>query len=131
MVCLDTSILVALLRRDETALDKLAREEEKGRIISTTVMNLCELYAGAYGAREPSTELEKVRSLVSRLNLMELSVDASRKYGELMNDPAIREQPIGDFDLIIASIAMSCEEPLATRDVQLFGRVPGLNVELW
>jgi predicted nucleic acid-binding protein len=42
----------------------------------------------------------------------------------------IREQPIGDFDLIIALIAPSHDEPLATRNIEHFGRVPGLKVEL-
>ncbi len=131
LVCLDTSVIVALIRKDERALEKLATNQEKGRVISTTVMNLCELYAGAYGSKEPSKELEKVQGLISRLALLELRVEASRKYGELINHRAIREQPIGDFDLIIASIALSYEEPLATRNVDHFARVPGLSVELW
>lgn len=131
MVCLDTSVIVALIRKDENVLEKLATSEEKGRVISTTVMNLCELYAGAYASREPSKEVEKVQGLISRLALLELSVDASRKYGELINHRAISEKPIGDFDLIIASIALSYGEPLATRNVDHFARVPGLSVELW
>jgi predicted nucleic acid-binding protein len=63
MVCLDTSVLVALIRKDGAALDGLRTEAERGGTVSTTTVNLCELYAGAYGSSEPEKELARVRSL--------------------------------------------------------------------
>jgi len=69
--------------------------------------------------------------LLSRLEVLELTKQASRKYGELVNYPAIRTHPTGDFDLIIAAIALSAQESLSTRDPDHFGRVPGLAIEQW
>jgi len=131
VVCLDTSVLVAMLRKDRAAIDGLTAEAERGGKVSTTVVNLCELYAGAYGSKNPQKELAKVQDLVSNLGLLELDAGAAKRYGELVNDATLKRAPIGDFDLIIASIALEQEEKLVTRNVKHFNRVPGLATEQW
>jgi len=131
MVCLDTSILVALIRKDQAAIDGLTAEAERGGTVSTTVVNLCELYSGAYGSKNPQKELAKVQDLVSNLGILELDAGAAKRYGELVNDATLKRATIGDFDLIIASIALERGEKLVTRDVKHFGRVPGLATEQW
>jgi len=131
MVCLDTSVLVALIRKDQAAIDGLTAEAERGGKVSTTVVNLCELYSGAYGSKNPQKELAKVQDLVSDLGVLELDAGAAKRYGELVNDATLRRAPIGDFDLIIASIALEQEEKLVTRNVKHFSRVPGLITEQW
>ena len=94
-------------------------------------MNLCELYAGAYASRGPLREVGRIRGLDSTLDLFDLDIEAARRYGELVNDPGLRRSPIGDFDLIIACIALSHEESVATHNVTHFERVPGLGIESW
>lgn len=131
MVCLDTSVIVALLRKDESATARFEEAAAKGAMVATTVLNLCELYAGAYGSRRASQEVEKVEGLESLLQVLDLNAVAAKKYGELVNSQELRREPIGDFDLIIASIALSNEEPVATRNAKHFSRVPGLKVEPW
>ncbi len=132
MVCLDTSVIVALIRKDSAALEKLAAESQRGgATVSTTPISLCELYAGAFGSRLPAKELERVQGIVERMRILEFDAGAARRYGELVNDSTLKRAPIGDFDLIIASIAMEQDERLATRDLRHFARVPGLDVEEW
>jgi tRNA(fMet)-specific endonuclease VapC len=131
MVCLDTSVIVALLRKDESATSKFEEAVAGGAMVSTTVVNLCELYAGAYGARRASQELEKVEGLTSLLQVLDLDAAAAKRYGELVNFEELKHKPIGDFDVIIAAIAMSNDEPVATRDLDHFSRVPGLSVDRW
>jgi len=131
MVCLDTSVLIALLRNEGDAMNKLRVEAAKGTRISTTPINLCELYAGAYASRNRAKELKKVRGLQDSMNILEFHAEACRSYGELANNPELREKPVGDFDLIIASIAISHNEPLATRNIEHFQRIRELIVELW
>ena len=132
MVCLDTSVLVAILRKDKLALQKLEEQSELDTSdISTTTINLCELYAGAYRSRDVQKELDRVTDLKNILRVLELNEGASRRYGELANSQVIRKNPIGDFDLIISSIAMEFDESLATRNKEHFARVPGLRLETW
>jgi tRNA(fMet)-specific endonuclease VapC len=40
-------------------------------------------------------------------------------------------KPIGDNDLLIASIALAKDLTLVTANVEEFGRVPGLRLENW
>jgi predicted nucleic acid-binding protein len=122
---------VALIRKDEKALNGLKQEANTGGRVSTTVINLCELYAGAYASRNPPEELDKIERLVSQLEVLELKTEASRKYGELINHTAIKTQKIGDFDLIIGAIALCHEESVCTRNLEHFRRIPGLIVEQW
>jgi len=131
MVCLDTSVLIALLRNEDNAMRKLRIEAERGTRICTTPVNLCELYAGAYASRDRVKELRRVRGLQEVVRVLEFQAEACKKYGELVNDPVLRERPIGDFDLIIASISLSHGESLATRNVEHFQRIPELTVERW
>ena len=97
MVCLDTSVLVALLRKDRAAIDGLTAEAERGGKVSTTTVNLCELYSGAYGSKNPQKELARVQDLVSNLGLFQLDASAAKRYGELVNDAALKRAPIGDL----------------------------------
>ena len=131
MVCLDTSVIIALLRRDASATAKFEETAAAGGMVSTTVVSMCELYAGAYGSRRVTQELQRVETLASLLRVLEFEVAAAKRYGELVNSQELRQKPIGDFDLVIASIAMSSQEPVATRNVEHFSRVPGLEVEYW
>jgi tRNA(fMet)-specific endonuclease VapC len=120
-----------LLRKDEAALRNLRNEAERGSRVSTTVISLCELYAGAYTSQHPTKELTKVEELISRLEVFDLTKDASRKYGELLSSREIKTHPIGDFDLIIAAIALSNGEGLVTRNPEHFGRIPSLALQEW
>lgn len=131
MACLDTSVLIALIRKDQEAIDELGAEIERGSTVSTTPVNLCELYAGAYRSRDPQKELTRVEELVSNLGLLELDAGAAKRYGALVNDASLRQEPIGDFDMIIASIALEHNEKLVTRNLRHFRKVPGLVVEKW
>jgi tRNA(fMet)-specific endonuclease VapC len=131
MVCLDTSVLVSIIRKDKNAIEKLRIESDRDANISTTIINLCELYGGAYRSKNPEKELEKVEAAISSLRILELTMGASLRYGNLLNSLSLRRNPIGDFDLLIASIVMEFGEPLATRNTEHFGRVPGLKLEIW
>ena len=54
MVCMDTSFLIALIRRDHKAEKKLEAYIAAEAILSTTPITACELFRGAYqsGRRE-------------------------------------------------------------------------------
>lgn len=124
-------MLVAILRKEEDVIQRVEKEALQGTRLSTTPVNLCELYDGAYGSRNPTKELAKVDDLVNLLDILEFNMDVCRNYGEKINQVPLKHEPIGDFDLIIACIAMSHGEILATRNIQHFDKVPGLVVQQW
>jgi tRNA(fMet)-specific endonuclease VapC len=128
---LDTSVLAAILRKEEDVIGRFEKAVLQGVRMSTTPINLCELYVGVYGSRDPTRELGKVDGLINLLDVLEFGVDASRIYGEKSNRSQLKNKPIGDFDLIIACIAMSHGEALVTRNIRHFRNVPDLVIEEW
>ena len=47
MLCLDTDILLSLLKGDSQAISAIKKFEEKGEKIGTTIINLYEIIKGA------------------------------------------------------------------------------------
>jgi len=131
MVCLDTSFIVALIRRDpkaeKTLDDYLAREAR----LSTTPIAACELFKGAYGSRRRDIEVRKIRDILTHLEILDFSIEACERYGKLVNDLQLIGTPIGDLDAMIAGIALTYNEPILTSDRKHFEQVPGLVVETW
>ena len=131
MVCLDTSFIIALIRRDKKAEEKLEEYVARGVKLSTTPITACELFKGAYRSKIRDFEVGKVRNMLAYLEILDFSIDACERFGKLVNDPPLSNSPIGDLDTIIACIALTHNEPIATSDRGHFERVPGLLVETW
>jgi predicted nucleic acid-binding protein len=131
LVCIDTSFLIALLRRDPNAKAKLESFVEDGERITTTPICACELFAGAYKAKKRDLEIRRVKEFLSRMELLELSTQACERFGRVRSELESAGTPIGDFDIMIAAIALAHNQAVLTNDVEHFQRIPGLTVETW
>ena len=131
MVCLDTSFIIALIRRHEAAEEKLEEYTSAGERLTTTPIAACELFKGAYRSNRREDELGKVRGMLGFLELLEFSAEACERYGKLMSDVSLRSRQLGDMDAIIASIALTSNEKLVTANMKHFERVPGLLLDSW
>lgn len=131
MVCVDTSFLIALIRRKpeaERRLESYTQEEEE---ISTTPICACELFAGAYMSTGRDLEIKRVKGLLSRMRLLEFTIQACERFGKIRHEMEAAGTPIGDLDIMIASIALAHNQPIVTRDIGHFEKIPGLTVETW
>lgn len=131
MVCLDTSFIIALIRRDPRAEKKLQEITEADLRLTITPITMCELFEGAYKASRKTEEIRKVRSLAQRIEMLEFSLSVCERYGRLIRELDSKGTPIGDLDTLIASLAISHNEALLTRNVEHFEKVPALMVESW
>ncbi|VVB95615.1 tRNA(fMet)-specific endonuclease VapC [uncultured archaeon] len=129
MTCLDTDFIIDLLRRKSEAERKLEDLTAEGDKLTTTPLNASELYKGAYNSSRPIEEAKKVRHLLDTLDILEFSSAASETFGKLSIELQRKGNDIGDFDLLIASIALTHGEPLLTKNAKHFSKVPGLAVE--
>lgn len=131
MTCLDTDFIIDLLRRKPDAETKLENLTTDGNRLTTTPLNASELYKGAYNSSRPLEEANKVRHLLETLDILEFSIAASETFGKLSIDFRKKGNDIGDFDLLIASIALTHGETFLTKNAKHFSRVPGLAVETY
>jgi tRNA(fMet)-specific endonuclease VapC len=130
MVCFDTDFLIAYLQKDPDAIKKLEdlQAQDDSEAVTTTI-NAAELWRGAYRSKEGPKEAAKVKRLLDSLELITLDRESARMVGEL--DAAIKSNPIGESDLLIASIALTNKQVLVTKNKKHFERVPGLQVKGW
>ncbi len=131
MVCLDTDVLVAILRQKREAvefLNSLGRDEA----LSTTIVSACELFEGTYYANNPEKSMNDVTDLLGRLNVLHTSASSALGFGKIASSLKLSGNPLEDFDILIAAIALDHgENAIVTRNVKHFGRIPGLKVVRW
>lgn len=126
MIVIDTSVLIDALHRKNTALRKIRELEENGETLCITQINVLELYKGVYNPSKSETALEKVKMLLKAFVILNIDEDACEMFGELSAELRMRGEAIGDFDELIASIALANEAAILSSDGH-FRRVPGLK----
>jgi tRNA(fMet)-specific endonuclease VapC len=78
MVCLDTDILVALLRGDEEAVRVLEKLQRVGELPKTTIITVYELFKGAAASAKPMENIRIVEELLQNLTVLGLDVEACK-----------------------------------------------------
>jgi len=129
MIIIDTSVLIDALRRNQAALSKISELEESGDILCTTQINVLELYKGAYSPTSSKNGLEKVKKMLEALVILKIDEEVYDLFGELSSELRRRGKFIGDFDELIAAMALNYEAAIVSTDGH-FQDVPGLKVIL-
>jgi predicted nucleic acid-binding protein len=130
MRCLDTDLLVAILRGKEGAWKKVAEldEEEKG---ATTSINAFELFFGANKSARKNENLKETSKLLERLTVFPLDLLSSQKAAEISARLMDKGEIIDFRDAMIAAIAIENDLTLVTRNNFHFKRITDLKLELW
>jgi tRNA(fMet)-specific endonuclease VapC len=126
MIVIDTSVLIDALHRKPAALRKIKELEEKGETLCTTQINVLELYKGVYSPTKSEAGLQKVKKLLNAFVILTIDEDVYDMFGELSSELRRRGDAIGDFDELIASIALINGAVIVSGD-RHFQRVPGLK----
>jgi len=127
MPILDTTFLVDLIRGREVALEMLSDLEEKSVPLFTTPITVLELYRGAHLSANPEKNLEIAKNILAALIVSPLDDEACQVFGALSARLKSDGKMIGEFDEVIASIALCHDGEIVTRDKH-FLEVPGLRV---
>jgi predicted nucleic acid-binding protein len=122
----DTSFLVDLMRRDRSALNLYLNFEKQGIALSTTAITAMELFKGAYVSGNRNN-LAKVRTILELFTLLPVDETVYEAFGRIAAGLCISGNPIGDFDEVIAAIALCNDGEIITRD-RHFEKIPELTV---
>jgi predicted nucleic acid-binding protein len=98
---LDTSVLIDVLRQKNRRREWLAELVRGGHTLSTTTLNIAEIYAGMRPAEEARTE-----ALLGGLELYELNGSSARLAGKLKNTWSRKGRTLTLSDMIVAAIAI-------------------------
>jgi predicted nucleic acid-binding protein len=103
----------------------------EGEVFYTTRLNEAEIMVGLhYSGNEPARRT-RLKGILDTLVILELTAAASEQFGIIKAFLTSRGEIIGDFDTLIAAIALCNDQPMLTRNVKHFSRVPGLKVEAY
>ena len=127
--CADTDVIVGLLKVEEEAVSSVKEVQDGGEIVKTTAISAYELLKGSAISSKPNENLTLVGDLLTSLWILLLDRDssvASNIYGEMKSKGLI----IGEFDILIAAIAIQNDETLISKDKH-FRIVENLSLKTW
>ena len=134
MACLDTTLLLDLRGRggrkfQERARQKVLELTNAQEELVTTIFNLAELWVGIERAERSAEEQAAVEMVVRPLRILSFDQASARIFGRITARLQRLGQPIGDMDVLIASVALQAGQKIVTRNLKHFVGIPGLHVE--
>ena len=133
MLLLDTSVVSALMRHDESAMRRLQNWRPGDIVLCACVAaeiryGLERLEKGSRRRLRLEAEYGRLRDAVAWESWTEA---AALEYGRIKASMERSGTPLDDMDLIIASIAFALGATVATRNPRHFTAIPDLAVESW
>lgn len=127
---LDTSFVEDVARNDETAVetaDALARSAVPERV---SVLTLYELFWGVGYVDAPQRERDRLDAVLDTKEVYDVTPEIARKAGRIAGSLSADGRPLDDpGDELIGATAVVHDEPVLTRNVDHFDRIPGIEVE--
>ena len=126
MTVLDTDILLDAMRgREETIrfIDGLIVGTQPVAVSAVSVM---QLHEGIARAVRRDREAERVKAALLGVVTYPFTHGVAERAGALQGELLRRGRPVPTADLMIAATALHHGEPVATRNVRDFRRIPGL-----
>jgi len=127
-IIIDTDVLVDMLRGEEKTVKVISEFESRKRILSTTVINVFELYYGAYKSKKRLQNLNATRRLLERIIVLKMGSKSAEKAGQIYAELEAMGQTIGLRDLMVGAIAVSRGYTLITGNVKHMQKIKGLNL---
>ena len=125
---LDTDTCIELMRgRELVSREVRLRSPEE---LAISAMTLAELHFGALRSSAPERALLAIDAFLSApLAVVPFDTDAARDHALIRH--ALRSEPIGERDIVIAATARSRGLTVVTHNRRHFDRVAGIAVADW
>ncbi len=133
MKCVDTCLIVDLLRGSAEARRKAEALDQEGGACTTSV-SAFELWLGieVLGQTIRAPRTKQLRMILDRLDVLELDRESAEKAATIFTKAQRRGKTIQQNDALIAAIciARGCQA-LVTRNVRHFEDIPGLSLDAY
>ncbi len=129
MFLLDTDTIIYALKGDKHVLQHLQQHINDPLAIS--IITLMELYYGAYKSQNIETNLAKVKALENYIEVIPDNQECAEIFARIKARLETQGNRLDDFDLIIASCALTNNLTLVTNNTKHFSRISGLSTKNW
>ncbi len=132
MICLDTNVVIAVLKQEPAhLLDRFTRELLQGTLALSCIVLFEIRYGIANSARRKENADRLAIFLQAPIEVLPFDPEDAEEAGELRAELKRAGRPIGPYDLLIAAQARRRSAKLVTANTAAFSRVPGLITEDW
>lgn len=128
MYCVDTDIIIEYLRGNKKIIDKI---ENVGDKITLSSITMLELHFGACISDRKEERLKQIKELMEQFKILDFNADAFVNFGLIKSNLVKKGISLDNFDLCIASLALSHNKILITNNIKHFKRIEGLKIENW
>lgn len=129
MYLLDTDTLIYSLK-GHAAIARNLRKHLRDTL-KVSVISLMELCYGAYKSQKVASNLAKIKAIEEALEVIPVGRETVDAFGFLKADLQKSGIPLDDFDLILASSALTHNLTLVTNNMNHFQRIKGLKLANW
>ena len=128
-VVLDTNTCIYALKLQGRVVERL--REHSPDDVGVTIVTVAELWFGARKSARPQATRREIDAFLAPLEVVPFDRAGAEAYAEIRFELERSGLPIGERDLLIASIARARELTVVTHNLSEFRRVPRLATEDW
>jgi tRNA(fMet)-specific endonuclease VapC len=128
-VILDTNTCIYALKLQGRVVERL--REHSPDDVGVTIATVAELWFGARKSARPQATRREIDAFLAPLEVVPFDQAGAEAYAAIRFELERSGLPIGERDLLIASIARARELTVVTHNVSEFRRVPRLATEDW
>lgn len=99
------------------------------RDVAVSTITKAEMFYGSARSQTPQRSREKQIEFLTTLITLPFDDMAAIAYGPLRADLERNGTPIGQYEMLIAAVALANDLTLVTHNVGEFGRIIGLKIE--
>ena len=129
MYLLDTDTIIYSLKGNINIKKNL--RQHVNDLLQISIITLMELYYGVYKSRHIDANLAKIKTLEQSLEILPTGQETAEIFGRLKAKLESDGNRLDDFDLIVASTALTNNLILVTNNEKHFQRIEGLKMENW
>ncbi len=135
MVFVDSDLLIRCLRKNNTNVNKKARDVLKWLFllgnVKLTIFNYAELYEGTFWSPNVAKSQRILGNFLKKFELIPFSRSNSMEFAQISAELEMKGEKIGDLDVLIASIVIGQNDVLYTRNLNHFTRIKHLKIIDW
>jgi tRNA(fMet)-specific endonuclease VapC len=125
---LDTNVLIHAVRGRPPGV-RAHLQQQSPEDVAVSSITIAELWYGAEKSDDPTRKREAWEAVLAPFEVVAFDRGAAEHHARIRY--LLRQRPIGERDLLIASIALAYDLTLVTHNAKEFSRVPRLRVENW
>ena len=132
MVVIDSDLIIKYLRKKpKYAVEYLNNLFDKEERLKTTIFNYAELLEGAYLTNNVPKNLRYIEDFLAKFEILSFQLPDANLFSQIHAQLLKSGNPVGDMDVLIASIVLNQGETLITRNTKHFSKIPLLKIKDW